>query len=192
MANFWNRIGLRRSVFASIAIPAALCASSAAPSAAQTEERPLIRNVTPRSVIHSRRLRIPEGYFGQGVVRFERAHVDVSGTIRADGHNLELYGVALIRRNRICTSPEGTRWACGQRAFMALRNLLDRQSITCSFKHTTVPPKAVCSVEDNDVAHFLLSQGWAELAHGVTDDKYVEALAVAQSNKAGIWGDGPP
>jgi endonuclease YncB( thermonuclease family) len=43
------------------------------------------------------------------------------------------------------------------------------------------------------VLKFLpLSQGWAELADEVTEASYVEALASAQSKKAGIWGDGPP
>jgi endonuclease YncB( thermonuclease family) len=55
-----------------------------------------------------------------------------------------------------------------------------------------VPPKAVCWVGDSDVTHLLLSQGWAELADEVTEASYVEALASAQSKKAGIWGAGPP
>ncbi len=59
-------------------------------------------------------------------------------------------------------------------------------------QHVTIPPKAVCWVGDSDVTHVLLSQGWAELADEVTEASYVEALASAQSKKAGIWGDGPP
>ena len=82
----------------------------------------------------------------------------------------------------------------------ALRSLLDGKSIACSFKHVTVPPKAVCLVADSDVTQFLdsdvtqflLSQGWAELADGVTEATYVEAVASAQSKKSGIWGEGPP
>jgi hypothetical protein len=35
------------------------------------------------------------------------------------------------------------------------------------FKHAVEPPKAACSVGDKDVAQFLLSEGWAELAEGV-------------------------
>ena len=116
----------------------------------------------------------------------------MSGSILADGHNLNLYGAVLVRRDKICTTAEGRRWACGQRAFIALRNLLEGKSITCRFKHVTVPPKAVCWVGDSDVTHVLLSQGWAELADEVTEASYVEALASAQSKKAGIWGDGPP
>jgi endonuclease YncB( thermonuclease family) len=54
-----------------------------------------------------------------------------------------------------------------------------------------MPPKAVCSVDDIDITLFLLSRGWAELADDVTEATYVEALASAQSEKVGIWGDGP-
>jgi endonuclease YncB( thermonuclease family) len=75
---------------------------------------------------------------------------------------------------------------------MALRALLDGKSITYSFKHISVPPKAICSVENSDVVQFLLSEGWAELAEGTRDKAYVEASEFAQSRGAGIWGDGPP
>ena len=50
----------------------------------------------------------------------------------------------------------------------------------------------MCRVRDTDVTQRLLSQGWAELAEGVTDESYIEAAASARSRKAGIWGDGPP
>jgi endonuclease YncB( thermonuclease family) len=52
--------------------------------------------------------------------------------------------------------------------------------------------KGYLLVGDSDVTHFLLSQGWAELADGVTEATYVEAVASAQSKKSGIWGEGPP
>jgi endonuclease YncB( thermonuclease family) len=50
----------------------------------------------------------------------------------------------------------------------------------------------VCWVGDTDVTQWLLSQGWAELAEGVTDESYAEAEASARRRKAGIWGDGMP
>jgi endonuclease YncB( thermonuclease family) len=183
---------LPRHAFAGIALAATLSAGLAAPCSAQTEDRPLIRNVPPPSAIRTHRLPVPNDFFKRDAVRFERAQIDMSGSIRADGHNLDLYGVVRVRRNRICTSADGARWACGQHAFMALRKLLDGQSITCSFRHITVPPKVVCWVGDSDVTQFLLDQGWAELADGVTEETYVDAQASAQSRKAGVWGDGPP
>ena len=42
------------------------------------------------------------------------------------------------------------------------------------------------------MTQWLLSQGWAELAEGVTDETYADAAASARRRKAGIWGDGPP
>ena len=151
-----------RQHFASVAIAAAFLAWPAASCNAQIEEPPRIRNVTRPNAIRTHRIRVPADLFKQDAVHFKTAHVDVSGSIRADGHNLELYGAVLIRRNRICTSTEGARWTCGQRAFMALRDFVDGKSITCNFKHITVPPKAICRVGDSDVAQTLLSQGWAE------------------------------
>ena len=137
-------------------------------------------------------VQIPGTFSQEGEVRFQKAYVDQNGSIRADGHNLDLYGAVLIRRDRICTSAQGARWTCGQRAYMTLRALLAQRPITCSFKPISVPPKAVCSVDDQDIAQFLLREGWAELPIDVTDQAYVEASELAHSRGLGIWGDAPP
>jgi endonuclease YncB( thermonuclease family) len=169
-----------------VVLTAALCPLEIAPGAEQAE-----RQYT-RDQIRTYRPRTPTEFFNQDAVRFERVRIDMSGVIYADGHSLSLYGVALIPRNKICNPPDGVRWACGQRAFVALRNLLEGKSIACTFKHIAGPPKAACSVGDDDVAQVLLTQGWADLAEGVSEESYVEAHSSAQSRKAGIWADGPP
>jgi hypothetical protein len=128
----------------------------------------------------------------EGEVRFQKAYVHQNGSILADGQNLDLYGAMLIRRDRICTSAEGARWTCGQRAYMALRALLAGRPITCSFKQLSIPPKAVCSMDGQDIAQFLLREGWAELPINVTEQAYVEASELAHRKGLGIWGDGPP
>jgi endonuclease YncB( thermonuclease family) len=173
-----------------LALVAAFGTAPAAPAAAQGEGRPAA-DAPSRKVIRTKRLRVPDALFEKDAVFFQRARVEAGGTIRADGHNLDLYGIELIPRNRIC-APEGGRWACGQRAFIAMRGLLEGQSISCRFIAAAGSPKAVCWVGDTDVTQWLLSQGWAELAEGVTDESYVEAAASARRRKAGIWGDGPP
>jgi endonuclease YncB( thermonuclease family) len=172
-----------------LALVAALGAIPAVPAVAE-EERPAA-NAPSRKVIRTKRLRVPADLFERDVVFFKRARVETGGTIRADGHNLDLYGMEQVRRNRIC-APEGARWACGQRAFMAMRGLVEGQSISCNFIAAAGSPKAVCWVGDTDVTEWLLSQGWAELAEGVTDETYAEAAASARRRKVGIWGDGPP
>jgi endonuclease YncB( thermonuclease family) len=175
---------------AALALVAALGTVPAAPAVAQEEGRPAA-NAPSRKVIRTKRLRVPDALFEGDAVFFKQVRVEASGTIRADGHNIDVYGMELVRRNRICAA-EGARWACGQRAFIAIRGLLEGQSISCSFIAAAGSPKAVCSVGDTDVTEWLLSQGWAELAEGVTDQSYIEAAASARRKKAGIWGDGPP
>jgi len=141
---------------ASITLPAALGTGSI-PCASQDGERPSVRNVSPPKVIRTYRPRIGADFFKQDTVRFERARVDMSGSILADGHNLNLYGAVLVRRDRICTTAEGRRWACGQRAFIALRSLLEGKSITCKFKHVSVPPKG-CLLGCGQRCHTLATQ----------------------------------
>jgi hypothetical protein len=130
----------------------------------------------------------------EGEVGFPIAYIHQDGSIRADGQTLDLYGAILIPRNRIwiCASAEGARWACGQRAYLAVRRLLAGQSITCSFKQISVPPKTVCSMDGQDIARLLLREGWAELPIDVTDQGYVEASELARKRGLGIWSDGPP
>jgi hypothetical protein len=128
------------------------------------QDQPRARELSRSGPVRVFRKRESPVLFSQeGEVRFQKAYVDQNGSIRADGHNLDLYGAVLIRRDRICTSAEGARWTCGQRAYMTLRALLAERPITCSFKPISVPPKAVCSVDDQDIAQLLLREGWAEL-----------------------------
>jgi hypothetical protein len=79
---------------ASIMLAATLCAESI-PCASQDGERPSVRNVSPPKVIRTHRPRIGDDFFKQDAVRFERARIDMSGSILADGHNLKLYGAVL-------------------------------------------------------------------------------------------------
>ena len=191
VANAMRRAwAMAKGGLAALALVEALGAAPAAPAAAQEEGR-TGADAPSRKVIRTKRMRVPADLFERDAVFFKRALVEAGGTIRADGHNLDLYGIQLVRRNRIC-APEGARWACGQRAFIAMRGLLEGQSISCSFIAAAGSPKAVCRVGDTDVTQWLLSQGWAELAEGVTDETYAEAAASARRRKAGIWGDGPP
>jgi hypothetical protein len=125
---------------ASIVLAVAVGVELPAPCFAEADGRPPARNA-----VRTKRLHVFDDFFKQVAVRFERAQIDTNGVIRADGHNLELYGAVLVRRTRICSTAEGARWACGQHAFIAQRRLLEGQPVTCSFKHVTVPPKSSAS-----------------------------------------------
>jgi len=172
--------------------PRAKVAESASGTSTQPMQvvgiKPLEPAITPGAAEPSHQVNQVE----EGEVHFQKAYVQQDGSILADGQNLDLYGVMLIRRDRICASAEEARWTCGQRAYMALRALLTGRPITCSFKQFNTPPKTVCSMDGQDIAQFLLREGWAELPIDVTDQAYVEASELAHRRGLGIWGGGPP
>ena len=75
------------------------------------QDQPRARELSRSGPVRVFRKRESPVLFSQeGEVRFQKAYVDQNGSIRADGHNLDLYGAVLIRRDRICTSAEGARW----------------------------------------------------------------------------------
>jgi hypothetical protein len=151
VANAMRRAwAMAKGGLAALALVGALGAAPAAPAAAQEEGR-TVADAPSRKVIRTKRMRVPADLFERDAVFFKRALVEAGGTIRADGHNLDLYGIQLVRRNRICTL-EGARWARGQRASIAMRGLLEGQSISCSFIAAAGSPKAMCRVGDTDVA----------------------------------------
>ena len=80
---------------AALALVAALGAALAVPAAAQDEGRPAAEGPS-RKVIRTKRLRVPADLFERDAVFFKRVRVEVGGTIRADGHNLDLYGMELV------------------------------------------------------------------------------------------------
>jgi hypothetical protein len=94
----------------------ALGSAPPAPAAAQEDA-----DAPSRKVIRTNRLRMPADLFERDAVSFKRARVEAGGTIRADGHNLDLYGLELIPRNRIC-APEGApRWGLAGRTIHKLQ-----------------------------------------------------------------------
>jgi hypothetical protein len=80
---------------AALTLAAALGTVPAAPAVAQEEGRPAA-DAPSRKVIRTKRLRVPADLFEGDAVFFKRARVEAGGMIRADGHNLDLYGMELI------------------------------------------------------------------------------------------------
>ena len=60
-------------LLAAVTLAASLCAGATAPGVAQEHNRPAARDVPPRKVIRTQRLRVPADLFKQGAVSFKRA-----------------------------------------------------------------------------------------------------------------------
>jgi hypothetical protein len=128
---------------------------------------------TPRAAEPSHRKRESPVLFPKKAKFVSKKPMLTNGSIRADGHNLDLYGAMLIRRDRICASAVEARWTCAA------------SSRSASHRRPFARWRA------RILRSFCLREGWAELPIDVTDQAYVEASELAHSRGLGIWGDGP-
>jgi endonuclease YncB( thermonuclease family) len=111
-----------------------------------------------------------------------------SATFESMGRTVAVSGVQGIDLDTTCLF-RGVAWPCGQRARAAFNSWLRGRALRC-----IVPPDidrfaiaAPCNLGKQDVAAWLVSNGWATaLASGI----YGEAEAVAKDAEMGIFG--PP
>jgi endonuclease YncB( thermonuclease family) len=152
-----------------------------------------IRDVTPSGVIRVYRSNEAPETVDAGLPKFADVQVLQDGALRSDGKTIRLYGIKLPERKKLCMSLFVARWPCGVTAYVALRNLVQSHSIACNILNETEKNiVAQCKVDQTDIALWLLQEGWAELAAGVTEQRYADAAALAKTKSTGLWGNGPP
>jgi endonuclease YncB( thermonuclease family) len=170
-----------------------ISAYSQAVPAQESTKSPAVRDVTPPGMIRAYRTIEPTVIPESNLPKFSNVQVLQDGTLRSGTKTIQLYGVTLPERKKLCTSSRGFRWTCGVTAYVALRNLVQSQSIACNIlseseKHVL----AQCKVDQTDISVWLLQEGWAELAPGVNEKLYANATALAKTNAVGLWSNGPP
>jgi endonuclease YncB( thermonuclease family) len=180
---------MRKTVFALLLILA--CVHGTHPE--EQKMTPAVRDVTPPGVIRVYRSSEEPAISETGLPKFADIQVLQNGTLRSESKTIQLYGIALPDRKKLCTSPAGLRWTCGAMAFVALRNLVQSQSISCNIvSEREKDLLGQCKVEQTDISAWLLQNGWAELAPSVSEKLYVDAAAIAKAKASGLWGNGPP
>lgn len=113
--------------------------------------------------------------------------VGTDNSLQTEKQAIELYGINVLPRNQICTYRSGERWACGQRTYIALLNVLGATTVDCRPHEANQLRTVVCHIGGRDIAELLLRHGWATLANGVTDQNYIAAAATAFTSKSGMW-----
>lgn len=121
-----------------------------------------------------------------------KIQVDNDNSLEANQQAIELYGISILPRSRICSYQSGERWACGQRAYIALLNILGAATVDCRPQQKEKPRTVVCRLGGSDIAELMLREGWGSLGNGVTEQRYREAAGAASTNKAGMWSLLPP
>lgn len=116
-----------------------------------------------------------------------RASVIDGDTIEIHGRRIRLHGVDAPESNQLCTI-DGSRYRCGQIAALALADFIGQRTVSCDQKGTDRYGRAVavCSAGDEDLAAWLVSNGYA-LAYRRYSSDYVSAEENAAARHAGIW-----
>jgi endonuclease YncB( thermonuclease family) len=114
-----------------------------------------------------------------------------SGIIMIDGHDVTLWGIDQLASDQECWH-ESRTWDCGEQALIALRHHLAGHRARCIVKSDTSNPigaQCFCKTGDkeDDIARFLVMQGWARDEHDVTNGLYADDEKAARQSRHGIW-----
>lgn len=112
-----------------------------------------------------------------------------AGLIRFDKMTLQLDGIEPEAAERTCESG-GKSWPCGMVARTAFRNFLRARAVSCDIPGdgTGDTVTAHCTVGGQDLAAWLVANGWATPLAGSALEEQAEA---ARKAKVGFYGDDP-
>jgi endonuclease YncB( thermonuclease family) len=83
-------------------------------------------------------------------------------TIEIHGERIRLDGIDAPEDGQTCLDAAGPNWRCGQRAALALQDLIGRRTVTCDERDLDRYGRIVgrCLVGDLDINEWLLARAW--------------------------------
>ena len=155
-----------------------------------------VRNVTPDSMTVAPRL---AGAVAQAhpapaspkakTERLFNPIVVSAGTIKVREREIHLAGITAPEFGTMC-GEGATQWPCGRMARAALQRFIHSRAIECEIPAGAdkVPDPAECQVGGDDLAKWLVAQGWAK----PSGDKFADDGKKAEDAKIGLWSPGRP
>jgi endonuclease YncB( thermonuclease family) len=118
--------------------------------------------------------------------RLYRPNIAAAGLIGTSDGPIRLAGIEAPGPDELCGA---AGWHCGRMARAALRQFIRGRAIECDVRPGTdrIADPALCRVGGQDIAEWLVEQGWARPDGG----SYSAAADKAQAERLGLWGDGP-
>lgn len=112
-----------------------------------------------------------------------------AGVIQFDKLTLQIDGIEPEQAERTCESG-GKSWPCGIVARTAFRNFLRARAVSCDLPEGGPGPSATasCTLGGQDLATWLVDNGWATPVAGSSLEKRADA---ARQAKLGFYGDDP-
>ncbi|WDZ77077.1 thermonuclease family protein [Ensifer adhaerens] len=112
-----------------------------------------------------------------------------AGVIQFDKLTLQIDGIEPEQAERTCETG-GKSWPCGIVARTAFRNFLRARAVSCDMPEGSAGPSATasCSLGGQDLAAWLVDNGWATPLPGSALGKRADA---ARQAKLGFYGEDP-
>ncbi|MBI1181288.1 MAG: thermonuclease family protein [Alphaproteobacteria bacterium] len=107
-------------------------------------------------------------------------------TLQMQGQVVKLYGIDALEPDEICLN--GNRpWPCGQEAANSLSAYIGGQPIRCqTIRNMSGYILAVCDLNGDDLAGWMVSNGWAFADRSISSD-YVPNEEAAKIDGLGVW-----
>ncbi|MEI2298115.1 thermonuclease family protein [Ensifer sp. MJa1] len=112
-----------------------------------------------------------------------------AGVLQFDKLTLQIDGIEPEQADRTCESG-GKSWPCGVVARTAFRNFLRARAVSCDMPQGNAGASATasCTLGGQDIATWLVDNGWAKPLAGSALEKRADA---AREAKLGFYGDDP-
>jgi endonuclease YncB( thermonuclease family) len=120
--------------------------------------------------------------------RHGRRRLGDGDTIEIHGQRIRLHGIDAPEGGQTCLDAAGRNWRCGQRAALALQDLIGRRTVTCDERDVDRYGRIVgrCLAGELDINGWLVAQGLA-LAYRRYSQDYVAAEDEARAAGRGMW-----
>jgi endonuclease YncB( thermonuclease family) len=179
----------------SAAVPLDLRPGAEGPHPSEEEGR-TVRDVTPASITAGPRVTgtlarvdLPAPPPSARSARLFNPIVLAAGTFKVRDREIHLAGIHPPAFDELC-GEGAAAWPCGRIARTALRNMIRGRAIECEIPAGTdnLPDSVSCIVGGDDIATWLVAQGWAKRS----GDAFEGEERKAREAKLGLWADRRP
>lgn len=118
-----------------------------------------------------------------------RARVIDGDTLDIGRDRIRLWGVDAPESRQSCTLPNGSTWRCGNGARTALARLAAGATVRCIPRYRDRDGRQIarCSVNGQDLAQALVSQGWALDYPHFSNGVFQADQRRARERRLGVW-----